>query len=97
MKKLIYVVLLLVLAFVGYTFDLKNPQTVDLNYLGYQWSGSLSILLIAAIAIGILLGSLAMAFQSLKAKAQTRSVRKKLAKVEKEVENLRALPIKDDL
>jgi len=54
MKKLIYVVLLLVLAFVGYTFDLKNPQTVDLNYLGYQWSGSLSILLIAAIAIGIL-------------------------------------------
>lgn len=76
---------------------MKNPQAVALDYLGYQWEGSLAILLIAAILLGVVLGSFAMAFYSIKAKAQTRSVRKKLAKVEKEVENLRTLPIKDEI
>jgi len=91
MKKLIYILLLPILVFFGYTFHMKNPQVVDINYPGIEWSGSLSILLIAAILIGIVLGSIAMAFYSIKAKAQARSVRKKLEKVEKEVENLRAL------
>jgi len=43
------------------------------------------------------LGSLLMSISSLKAKTQARGYRKKLEKVEKEVENLRALPIKNEL
>lgn len=97
MKKFIYIPLFLILAFIGYTFHGKNPQVVELNYLGFYWQGSLSVLLIASILLGVVLGSLAMAIYSIKAKAQTRGIRKKLAKVEKEVENLRTLPIKDDI
>jgi len=97
MKKLIYIPLFIVLVLFGYIFHTQNAQTVDINLPGFDWHGSLSILLIAAVLIGLVLGSLLMSISSLKAKTQARGYRKKLEKVEKEVENLRALPIKNEL
>ena len=101
MKKFIYIPLLLVIAlallFVGYTFHMNNAGSISLSYLGQEWSGSVAALVGSVFLFGFVLGAFIVWFISLKLKLQVRHAKKRLQKVEKEVQNLRALPIKNDL
>ncbi|MGH1540515.1 MAG: LapA family protein [Arenicella sp.] len=97
MKKIMYLILSIPFIVIGATFAMENSQSVSVSYLGIDWTGNLLVLILVSILLGVILGVLAMSFHSIKAKAQTRSVKKKLHKVEQEVQNLRALPIKDDV
>jgi len=101
MKKFIYflplLLLALVLLFIGYSFHMSNAESVALNYLGFHWTGSVAALVGAVFLLGLVLGALVVWVLSLKLKFQVRQSRKRLEKVEKEVENLRALPIKNDV
>ena len=101
MKKIIYFLpllfLALVLLFVGYSFHMSNSEPVALSYLGFNWAGSVAALVGAVFILGLFLGALVVWVLSFKLKFQVRQSRKKLEKVEKEVQNLRALPIKNDV
>ena len=60
MKKFFYFLLFLSLCVLGVTFTIQNPQDVSIQYyLGIAWRGPLVILVVASLAIGILIGSLA--------------------------------------
>lgn len=101
MKKLIYflplLLVALVLLFIGYSFHSSNSESVALSYLGFNWTGSVAALVGGVFILGLVLGAFVVWVLSLKLKFQVRQSRKRLEKVEKEVENLRALPIKNDV
>ena len=98
MKKLFYILFFLLLALIALTINLKNPQSVQLEYyFGLQWEGPLVLVLTATFLLGLLLGWFFMMFSVLKNKRVVGKTQRQLAKVEKEVENLRTMPIKDDI
>lgn len=98
MKKLIYGLVVLLVFLLALTLNLKNPQLVTINYyFDLQWETSLVLALTAAFAIGLVFGWLMMTLSVFKNKRQVGKAKKELAKVEKEVENLRAMPIKDEV
>ncbi|MBT8115410.1 MAG: LapA family protein [Arenicella sp.] len=98
MKKLFYAAILILFFLAALTLNLKNPQPVTIfYYFGLEWHTSLVIALTAAFALGMLLGWLIMTVSVFKNKRQVGKARKQLAKAEKEVENLRTMPIKDEV
>lgn len=80
------------------SFALKNDQSVSVNYyFGIEWSGPLFAILGITLAVGLILGAIAMFPYSIKAKSQAGKAKRELAKIEKEVENLRKLPITEEV
>jgi len=98
MKRLIYFLIALAALFLGVTFAFQNNQILSLKYyFGLHWTAPVSVVLLAAFATGIAVGFLAAARIVVRMQRQLVHARKEIAQVEKEVNNLRALPIKDVL
>jgi len=98
MKRLFYVLLILIILVLGITFSLKNPQNVEVNYyFGFSWLGPMSWLLLVVLAVGACLGVLFTSSWVFRSKRQLARVRRDVRKMEQEVNNLRALPIKDEV
>lgn len=98
MKRLFYLVIILVTIAVGITFAYRNSQVVEVAYyLGLKWSGPLSIALLVTFAAGVAVGYLASLQMVVRMQRDLVRARKEIRQVEQEVQNLRALPIKDVL
>ena len=98
MKKLFYLLIFLGFAVFAFTLNLSNPETINLKYyFGFSGDFPLFIVLMAPFFIGMVLGVLIMSLSVFKNKRQVGVAKKALSKVEKEVQNLRAMPIKDDV
>ena len=96
MKRTFYVLLAVVVLFAGITFALHNRQIVEINYyFGVRWGGSLSLALLATLALGVVIGYLASLRMVVRMQRQLVQARKEIRQIEQEVINLRALPIKD--
>ena len=96
MKRVLYVFIAVIVAFFGVTFAFHNRQTVDVNYyFGLSWNGPLALALLTAVAVGVVIGFLANLRTLLRLQSQLVAARKEVRQVEQEVQNLRALPIKD--
>jgi putative membrane protein len=80
----------------GLTFASLNPNPVKLDYYFGSRQIALSLALVLSFGAGIFLGLFVSMFSLLKAKRDNRSTKSRLKIVEKEVENLRSLPIKGD-
>lgn len=98
MKKIVYGTILLVVILLSLAFAAKNPQIVEIQYyFGFTWKGSLAVLLLMAMSTGVLVGVMGMLVYALKSRRQASKARRYTEKIEKELENLRALPIRDDV
>jgi len=98
MKRLIYLFFFLLIALFTLTLNLQNPQLVSLNYyFNFHWEAPVALVLIATFIIGLFCGWLLMTLPVLKNKRRVSKAKKQLAKVEQEVENLRAMPIKNSV
>lgn len=98
MKKVLSIILFLVFALFALTLNLKNPDAVTLRYyFGFESQVDLFVVILVPFAIGMLLGVLLMSFSVVRNKMQVGKTRRELAKVEKEVQNLRAAPITDPM
>ncbi|NNC99315.1 MAG: LapA family protein, partial [Gammaproteobacteria bacterium] len=64
-------------------------------YFNIHWEAPLVLVLTATFILGLLLGWLFMTLSVFKNKRKVGKARRQLAKVEREVENLRTLPMKD--
>ena len=96
MRRLTYIVIALVALCLGVTFAFQNNQILTLKYyFGMQWTAPVSVVLLAVFAVGLIIGFLAAARIVLRMQRQLVQARKEIVQVEKEVNNLRALPIKD--
>ena len=94
---MVVVKLLILLPFMilGAAFAVINhsPVTIDLYLVRAELP--LSLVLLAALGCGILLGGLAGMFYFMRVKKENADLRRKARLVSEEVKNLRAMPIKE--
>ena len=92
MKVFFYLLLALVVLVFGISFALNNSTPVEVHYyFGLNWSGSLSILLVATLVAGALLGVVFTLGWVIKAKRQAAHARREAAQLEREAAGLRSL------
>ncbi len=87
--------LLLVIVVFGMTFATLNSESVTINYYLDQSTLPLSLLLVIVFALGCLIGIVVGLWLLMKAKLSNYRLRQRLKMAEKEIENLRAIPLQD--
>lgn len=95
MRILSYLVLLAIML-TGLTFASLNATPVVFNYYLGSKTITLSLLLVFAFGGGIFLGLLVSIFSWIRVKRDNFQLKSRLKLVEKEVKNLRSIPIKGE-
>ncbi len=95
MSRIAKLILVLAVLLFGLAFHLKNNQLIELNYYVGSIELSLSLLVVLVLCLGALLGALASMPLIIKLKHQKLKLEKQIKNSEKEINNLRVLPVKD--
>ena len=95
MLRLLGFVLLFALVVLGLSFAVLNAEPVQFNYYLGTIEVPLSLALVCALAGGAVLGILVSMGMLVGQKRRILQLEKKVQITEKEVSNLRAIPIKD--
>lgn len=94
-KRFLYLLLFVLIAFFGVTFTIKNPQSVELNYyFGIHWEQPITMFLLGSLVIGVLIGICVSSYFVLRMKGKLMHSNRNIGKAEKELEELRALNTK---
>ncbi|MES9936490.1 MAG: LapA family protein [Sedimenticola sp.] len=93
--QLIKLIILLLLMAVGVVLTVLNSESVVLNYYFGSRELPLSVVLVAAVAFGALLGLVASLGGFFRLKRQNSELRRKAQLASQEINNLRSIPIKD--
>lgn len=95
MKRIITIIVLLLVTLLGLTFALMNAEMVQLDYYFGNMDAPLSLVVVIAIIVGAGLGVFASMGIVLSQKRELAKLRKSAKMAEKEVSNLRSLPLQD--
>lgn len=93
--RLISYIFILVIVIFGMTFATLNSDSVTINYYIDQSTMPLSLLLVAVFASGCLIGMLAGLGLLIRSKINNYRLTQRLHLAEKEIDNLRAIPLQD--
>lgn len=94
MRIISYILVILILIF-GITFAILNHTPVNINYYVSQRTLPLSLLLTLSFVIGCIFGLVVGFWVFLKTKIKNYRLNQQLKVAEKEIENLRAIPLQD--
>jgi lipopolysaccharide assembly protein A len=86
---------ILAIVIFGVAFAALNSESVTINYYFSQSTLALSLLLVFVFAFGCLIGMVVGFWLLIKAKITNYRLRQRLTLAEKEIENLRAIPLQD--
>jgi len=86
----LYLIVALVIAVLAVLFALQNSMLITISFLSWEISGSLSLVLLATLAIGVLIGLLVLTPSALKKTIKTSSQRKRINALEHEVSEHKA-------
>jgi lipopolysaccharide assembly protein A len=89
-----YIIVLLIIV-LGITFAILNAPPVTVHYYVGVKQMPLSLLLVISFGAGLLISFLVMMLAVIRLKTERRRLRKKLRIAEKEIDNLRVIPVKD--
>jgi len=95
LKTLLFVLIFSFLALLAVTIIVNNKELVDLNMLFMSTKVKLGLAILLAFVFGWFIGIVSMFLPWLKRANKVRVLNKKLAISEKEVKNLRQLPMSD--
>ena len=95
MSKILYAIAIALIALLGVVFAILNAETVQLNYYFGTKETPLSLAIILSMLLGAILGLLASLGLILKSKREVSRFKRMAEMAEKEVTNLRAIPIKN--
>ena len=95
MSRIAKLILILVILLFGLAFHLKNNQLVALNYYVGAIELPISLVIVLVLILGALLGILASLPLIIKLKQQKLRLEKQIQNSEKEINNLRVMPVKD--
>jgi len=97
-SRVFYLTLFLVVLLLTIGFTLKNQHSVEVHYFfDLHWISPLGVLLLLTLSVGAILGIVLSSVWVVRTKRQVSRARRKFRKIEQEVANLRALPIKDEV
>ncbi|MDR3477618.1 MAG: LapA family protein [Gammaproteobacteria bacterium] len=94
MRILSYILIVIIIG-LGISFALLNSGSVSINYYVGHRTMPLSLLLAMVFTIGSLLGVFVGLWLLLKIKLKNYRLKQRLKLAEKEIENLRAIPLQD--
>ncbi|MBT3505893.1 MAG: LapA family protein [Piscirickettsiaceae bacterium] len=95
MQRIITLIIFIAVFAAGAAFSAINNGPVELNYYLGTITLPISVIVIGSIVTGIILGALAIFIGTLGLRYENRSLNKKIAVNEQEINSLRILPIKD--
>jgi putative membrane protein len=95
MKQIINYIFFLLLILLGITFACLNAETVNLKYYIGKIILPLSLLLIFTLGLGLFLGLLLSLIVFLRLRAENHRLTARVKLAEKEIDNLRAIPLHD--
>ena len=95
MLRLVYISLTLIVIIFGIVFAVLNAQDVQLNYYLGTVEKPLSLILIVAMLIGAILGIFASLSFIIGSRRNASKLKRSVEVAEKEIVNLRNIPIKD--
>ncbi len=96
MKNVVLIILFILVSIVSALFFAQNDALVEIKYWGGTIQWQMNWVLVSVLFIGFLLGAFSLLASLLNTKLKLANVNRRLAMHEKEIKNLRALPIKDD-
>ena len=95
MRRFVYLILALVIILFGVTFAVLNADKVQLNYYMGSVELPLSLIVVLAMTLGAVLGIVASLGIVIGSRRQASKLKKSVEVAEKEIINLRNIPIKD--
>jgi lipopolysaccharide assembly protein A len=95
MSRIVKLIIVFAILLFGLAFHLKNNQMIELNYYVGVLDMPLSWLVVILLFIGAMLGVLASLPMIIKLKHQKLRLEKQIKNSEKEINNLRVMPVKD--
>ncbi|MGA2655595.1 MAG: LapA family protein [Gammaproteobacteria bacterium] len=95
--RLLSTIFLIALIILAISFSLLNAEVVTVNYFLGKQELPLSLVLLIALFIGCFLGFLVQLKISIQQRYQNHVLNKKINLLNQELNNLRALPVKDHL
>lgn len=95
MMRILVLLLLLLVIGIGLTFSVMNAEPVSLEYYFGTSDIPLALLLVITLALGALLGVVASLGVILRLKRSNSSLRRENRLAEKEIMNLRNIPLRD--
>ncbi len=81
---LIFIIIALIIAIIGVVFALQNPVTITVTFVFWSFHGSLALVLLGTLAVGVLISLLASLPGLMRGKWTASSQKKKLAAIETE-------------
>ena len=93
--RIIGCIFLLIIILLGVTFSTLNADPVSVNYYVGRSTLPLSLLLVIIFSSGCIVGMLVGAWLLMKTKMRNYRLQHQLALAEKEVKNLRVIPLRD--
>jgi uncharacterized integral membrane protein len=94
-RRIFLIFAALVVAVVAAIFASLNPEVIPLDLAFGEIKAPLTLVIVASLALGWLLGLISASVLIFRMMAQRRSLRRSVQLAEKEIENLRSLPDTD--
>ncbi|MBK6658701.1 MAG: LapA family protein [Proteobacteria bacterium] len=95
MTRLIYLLVAVLVALAGLAFHIRNKQDIVLDYFAGTVTVELSLVVVASLVAGVLLGALVTASTVLRLKAEIRRLKRRQQIAGRELASLRAISAKD--
>ena len=86
----VYLIMALVIALIAVIFALQNTMTITISFLAWEVTGSLSLVLLVTLAIGVVIGLLVLSPSAIKNSMAVSSHRKRIGSLEKELDENKA-------
>jgi putative membrane protein len=93
--RLMMLIFYLVLALLGVSFAALNANSVHVNLYFTTMSMPIAVLITAVLGIGVMLGLLLFMIRYWRLKIECRKLKSQLQLTEKEIKNLRSIPLQD--
>lgn len=93
--RLLMLLFYLVLIIIGVTFAAINASDVQVNFYVTSFRLPMSILMVIVLGVGVLIGFIIFSLRYWRLKREYKKLKSQLNLTEKEIKNLRAIPLKD--
>lgn len=93
--RLLMMLVYLILILLGVSFAALNASSVQVNFYFKTVSMPISVLMTIMLGVGLVLGILIFLYRYWRLKVDYLKIKSQLKLTEKEIKNLRAIPLKD--
>jgi putative membrane protein len=89
------IIFYLLLILVGVSFAVLNASSVEVNFYFTKLQMPVSVLITLTLGVGVIIGALLFLTKYWRLKLDHKHIKKQLKLTEKEIKNLRSIPLKD--